>query len=746
MPQADPLYLLKDGLGIAPLLAAKLEATGIKTQVVDTVPPEAKHLMLMSGLQSETDPEKAQQAIFNIFNQLRSCAAAMSKAGQLLITVQDSGGQFAPVEINQAWGAGISAFARTADWEWPQLAIKAIDLQCGDRDADDLADALFQELVSGGPELEVGLTAAGKRFSLRVERVEPAETLEGSLPLEEGDVLVVSGGARGITPGCLFALAEKRPLRFVLLGRSPLTEEGPETVSLADEAELKKYIIKQSGKSKTPAEINTIVTRILAAREISETVAKLTSLGSQARYMAVDVSDTVAVAKALAIVRGEWGAIQGIIHAAGVVKDRAIVDMTANQFEPVFRAKVQGLHALLTASQEDNLKLFCCFSSLAARVGNPGQLNYNVANETLNKVCIALKAQQPDCIVKSIVWGAWDRGMVTPALKRHFTEFGVELIDPQAGGSAFVSELCTGPSSAVEVILTGDPGKRFSFHKTRTTRQASVWFQEENFPLLNDHVVHQVPVAAMFFIMELAARFVQSNTNNTIRAIRDVKVYKGIQLPHFNKQGAWINVTASSTAKNIEQVEFRDEENRVNYRFTVETGPLMKPPAFTENPESFGCEDWDWNIDRIYTDRLVLFHTGVFKMVKELGRIDKSGFSHRLFPGKLTSDSPRQWCTDALVTDGAAQGTVLWTWWKNQLHTLPTGIKKLHIYQAGLPAQPISCYTRVVKDIPHHKCWFDVWLVDKNGQLVAKMEDLELIYIPPAMIPETRKIQPIHLY
>ncbi|MCP4937082.1 MAG: SDR family oxidoreductase [bacterium] len=746
MAKANPFYLLKDSRGVAPLLAAKLEATGIKVQVVDTVPPDAKHLVLMSGLQSEIYPEKAQQTISDTFNQLHSCAAAMSKAGQLLITVQDSGGQFAPSEINQSWMAGISAFARTVDREWPQLEVKAIDLQCGERDADALAEALFQELIAGGPELEVGLDADGKRFTVQAERVEPAEATDEQLPLEEGDVLVVSGGARGITAGCLFALAEKCPLRFVLLGRSPLTEENPETASLADEAELKKYIIKQSGKSKTPAEINAIVARILAMREIRETVAKLTSLSSQARYMAVDVSDTIAVSEALAIVRRDWGSIQGILHAAGVIKDRAIIDMTPDQFELVFRPKVKGLQALLTASQEDNLKLFCCFSSLAARVGNPGQVNYNVANETLNKVCIALKTERPDCLVKSIAWGAWDGGMVTPTLKRHFAELGVELIDPQAGGQAFVSELCTDPDSAVEVILTGNPGSGFSFHQTRKTRQASVWFHETSFPFVNDHVILDVPVVPMFFNIELAARFAQSiNINRSVRSVRDVKVYKGIQLPHFNKQGTWINITANSTAENLEQIEFHDEENRLNYRFMVETGSLMEPDKFTEDLETFGREDWDWNLDRIYADRLALFHTGVFKMIKELGRIDESGFSHRLVPGNMKSALYNQWCTDVLMADGAAQGAVLWAWWRHQHHALPTGIKKMCIHQPGLQTHPVFCYTRVTKDLPN-QCWFDVWLVDKDGQLVASMEGLEMTNVPTSWVPESRRKQTIQLY
>ena len=135
-----------------------------------------------------------------------------------------------------------------------------------------------------------------------------------------------------------------------------------------------------SGKKATPMDINRQVNRILAGREIQKTLDKLAQSGSQARYISADVSDGKAVSGVLELVRKDWGDISGIIHAAGVLKDKAIVDMEPEQFELVYRTKVSGLKALLTATESDDLKLLCCFSSIAPRVGNPGQLNYNVAN------------------------------------------------------------------------------------------------------------------------------------------------------------------------------------------------------------------------------------------------------------------------------------------------------------------------------------------------------------------------------
>ncbi|MCP4699297.1 MAG: SDR family oxidoreductase, partial [Gammaproteobacteria bacterium] len=511
--------------------------------MVEAIPAEATHLIMLPGLNPQTDSLEAEQVLIDLFAQLRSCAQTMQDRGELLITVQDSGGSFSPADPKQAWLSGLAAFAKTAAREWPQLEARAIDLECGDRDAEDLAEALFQELVFGGTELEVGLNAVGERVVLDAV---PEKVSAGQTPFCDHDVLVISGGARGVTADCLAALAERQPLRFVLLGRSELPEEDPTTVHLPDKQALQQYFIAQNEKKATPAAINRRVSLILAGREIRYNLGRLKALGSEAHYLSADVGDHESVAAALEGVRRDWGKIHGVIHAAGVLRDKSIVNMTAEQFEVVFRTKAGGLDALLRATAQDDLKLLCCFSSLAARVGNPGQLNYNAANETLNRVCAAEKVLRPDAVIKSIGWGAWDGGMVTPVLKRHFEQLGMELIEPEAGADAFVEELYAGPESAVEVLLTGDPGREFSLRQTRPSRKAAVWFHERNFPFLHDHVIMDVPVAAMFFIIELAARFARGvSGESVVRAVRAVKVYKGIQLPNFSAQGHWVRMTAT---------------------------------------------------------------------------------------------------------------------------------------------------------------------------------------------------------
>ena len=80
---------------------------------------------------------------------------------------------------------------------------------------------------------------------------------------------------------------------------------------------------KAAGQIPTPPEINREAGRILAAREIKATLAGLNDLGSEARYLAVDITDRAALAGALDKVRADWGPVAAVVHGAGVLADKA---------------------------------------------------------------------------------------------------------------------------------------------------------------------------------------------------------------------------------------------------------------------------------------------------------------------------------------------------------------------------------------------------------------------------------------
>jgi NAD(P)-dependent dehydrogenase (short-subunit alcohol dehydrogenase family) len=332
--------------------------------------------------------------------------------------------------------------------------VKAIDVERGGRSPREIAGSIAGELLRGGPELEVGLRGDGTRLMLRSV---PVGAEHGAMPLGPDDVIVASGGARGVTAAAMIELARETRARFVLLGRSALEDEPEVCAGAEDDAALKRVLLDDAnrrGEPSSPAELGRTVRRILANREIGRTIARMQEVGSEARYLAVDVTDAAAVSTALDRVRREVGPITGVVHGAGVVADRRVVDKTDEQFDAVFGTKVGGLRSLLSATADDRLKLLCLFSSVAARAGNEGQADYAMANEVLNKVAVAEAARRgAGCVVKSCGWGPWAGGMVDGALAARFEAMGVALLPLDAGARMLVEEVASPQTDQVDVVL-----------------------------------------------------------------------------------------------------------------------------------------------------------------------------------------------------------------------------------------------------------------------------------------------------
>ena len=250
-----------------------------------------------------------------------------------------------------------------------------------------IARAIAAELLDGGATPEVGLSADGSRIILETV---PVAVDRGPLPVGPSDVIVVSGGGRGVTAAAIVELAKASSATFVLLGRSHV---GPDPhPSAVDDAALKRVVLDEAtaeGRNVTPAELGEQVGEIVASRQIRHTIASIEGAGGRALYLAVDIGDAAQVEDAFARIRAEVGPISGVVHGAGVLADKLIADKSLDQFDRVFAPKVIGLRNLLSAARDDRLGVLCLFSSVAAVTGNLGQADYAMANEVLNKVAIS---------------------------------------------------------------------------------------------------------------------------------------------------------------------------------------------------------------------------------------------------------------------------------------------------------------------------------------------------------------------
>ena len=455
--RGSTIAVVDDGTGIAPALATLLVAAGISATVAETVDNSVDGAIFLGGLRPIATVDDALAVNRQAFVIARSLATG-PKPARLLVTVSDLGGDFGIGKPNHlhAWSAGLTALIRTAAIEWPDASLRAIDIDHADSDAGAIAAAIAEELLTGGTELEIGLAADGRRTTLQSE---PAAVSVGSCPLGASDVVVVSGGGRGVTAATMIELARASGATFVLLGRSALADEPPSCATATNDAELKKVLLAEATASDTPItppELARRSSQILAAREVRQTLAAIEETGGRAHYVPVDITDREAVATTLDSVRAERGPITAVVHGAGVLADKLIADKSDAAFASVFDTKVLGLRVLLDTTRHDSLKVLCLFSSVAARTGNRGQVDYAMANEILNKVAVAEHVRRGSgCVVKSFGWGPWDGGMVSPSLKAHFEAMGTTLIPLDAGSRMLVDELSSPQTDEVELVIGG---------------------------------------------------------------------------------------------------------------------------------------------------------------------------------------------------------------------------------------------------------------------------------------------------
>ncbi|MFV8162165.1 sulfolipid-1 biosynthesis phthioceranic/hydroxyphthioceranic acid synthase [Mycobacterium sp. 134] len=97
--------------------------------------------------------------------------------------------------------------------------------------------------------------------------------------------------------------------------------------------------------------------------------------------------------------------VRGVLHAAGVIEDAALTNITDELIERDWAPKVYGAWNLHTATADQPLDWFCSFSSAAALVGSPGQGAYAAANSWLDAFSLWRRSQ--GLPGTAIAWGAW---------------------------------------------------------------------------------------------------------------------------------------------------------------------------------------------------------------------------------------------------------------------------------------------------------------------------------------------------
>ena len=716
------ITVVDGGSGLAPDVVARLDAHGVAATVGDLPEQDAWGVILLSGLAPVSDPEQAGSVSRAAFTAARTVAASMEERGGVFVTVQDTGGCFGlkDPDPQRAWLGGLAALTRTAAKEWPLAAVKAIDCQRGDRGNAEVAAAIVDELLAGGGTLDVGLRADGIRWTLADGVPAPAPALD----LPRAPVLVVSGGARGVTASGLISLASACQPRLLLIGRTALADEPEFLAAARDQPALTRLLAERPGASDTPAELATQARAILAQREVRATLADLGRAGATVRYAAVDITDRAALRRELARLREEWGPITGLIHGAGVIADKRIADKTDDQFDWVYATKVAGLRALLDATASDPLELLFLFSSVAARYGNPGQCDYAMANEVLNQVSYAERQRRSSCRVRALGWGPWEAGMVTASHAAYFTSLGVPLIPLAAGAQAFVEELGTADDTAHVLLAAAAErdGGILAPAPPRAAVEATVNARTHGF--LTDHAPAGVPVLPLAMAVEWFASTGRSRYPDRSTFLSDLRVLNRIELPDLAVREHRFTIDGTGASRDPAALDLRltSATGTVHYRarLVAPNAPPRRWPTLDDLGESF--------TESIY-ETPVLFHGPDFQVLRRVEGLSRRGAEASIVGVRAIGWPGGPWWTDPAAIDGALQTAVLWARHATGDATLPMGVDTLRVHRTGPAPGTLRCLVRGTSAAADQtRC--DIALLDSDGDVRTELLGVTLIRRP----------------
>ncbi|MFF9347137.1 SDR family NAD(P)-dependent oxidoreductase [Streptomyces sp. NPDC014734] len=308
-------------------------------------------------------------------------------------------------------GRGAAGLAKTLHLEAPHLRTTVVHTPPGPG----LVERVVAETAATTRFSEVHYDAHGVRRvpTLRALPVAPEHT---DRPLDTSDVLLVTGGGKGISAECALAVALDSGAKLAVLGRSD------------------------------PA----------ADRELADNLRRMADSGVTVHYARADVTDTGQVERAVAELTGALGPVTGLLHGAGRNVPAALTALDTEALHDTFAPKVDGLRNVLDALDPGRLKLLVAFGSIIGRAGLRGEAHYATANEWLADLAEDIARTHPHIRVRCAEWSVWsgvgmgERLSVVETLTRE----GIVPVSPDRGVEILL-RLIGDPDAPVVTVISG---------------------------------------------------------------------------------------------------------------------------------------------------------------------------------------------------------------------------------------------------------------------------------------------------
>ena len=206
--------------------------------------------------------------------------------------------------------------------------------------------------------------------------------------------------------------------------------------------EVAQWMVKQGAKHLV------LSGRRAPGENAQKVIGELETAGVSVSVMLGDISRQEDVAKTLEAISTSLPPLKGVIHAAGVLDDGVLQQMSWQQFTKVMAPKVEGTWHLHQLTKDLPLDFFVCFSSIVSLFGSLGQGNYAAANAFMDALAHYRRGLGLPGL--SINWGSWASVGMAASLdnlnQKRLESSGMMAIEPERGMQALESLLSNSPS------------------------------------------------------------------------------------------------------------------------------------------------------------------------------------------------------------------------------------------------------------------------------------------------------------
>ena len=616
----------------------------------------------------------------------------------------------------------IASVIRTLHLEAPHISTVILEIAITHQD---LNQCVISELQKTENFSESYYDSDGRRWQPKLMLI-PFDKDNLSLPINQNDILLVTGGGKGIAAESALMLAKLSGAKLAILGRS-----SPETDS-----------------------------------ELATNLNRFSAEGINYYYVIADVSVSEQVRKAVISVKTKFGTVTAILHGAGVNNPKLLNELTVPDFNTTLAPKVQGLTNLLAHIKVKQLKLLINFGSIIARSGMRGEADYALANAWQTQRVEEFKKDHPQCHCLSIEWSIWSGIGMGERLGRidALLQAGITPIIPKQGIEILRELICT-PSTPVSVIVSGRLGEMATLQLPtqelpflRFLERTLIYYPGveliveaditvDSDPYLADHVFQNEQILPGVIGLESIAQVAMALIEQDHPPIfKQVEFLQPLVVRPNEK--IIIRIAALKQSKNKVEVVIRcSKSNYLSNHFkavcvfgeeksdpvTVFTKPSLTPP--TINPET-----------DLYGD--LFFHSGRFVRVNSYHLIDAWQCSAKIGVG---NDSTSLWFgrflpQQLVLGDLGSRDAALHALQVCIPHAtvVPVFIEKIQLLDVDcqgpwlLHAQEISHQ--------HNEFIFDLELINQHGQRREVWRGLKLKKIAPKLHPHWfTELLPVYL-